>query len=99
VSTGSCVYWLHAHANDGIIHVESPSTADSFTLGEFFDIWGQPLSSTQVGPAKGTVTAFFNGKLYKGNPRNLPLGYHYQIQLDVGTPIVAPVNITSWGGL
>jgi hypothetical protein len=99
VSTGSCFYWLHAHANDGIIHVESPSTSDSFTLGEFFDIWGQPLSTTQVGPAKGTVTAFFNGKLYKGNPRNLPLGNHYQIQLDVGTPIVAPVNITNWGGL
>jgi hypothetical protein len=99
VSTGSCFYWLHAHANDGVIHIESPSTSDSFTLGQFFDIWGQPLSTTQVGPAQGTVTAFFNGKLYKGDPRNLPLGNHYQIQLDVGTPIVAPVNITNWGGL
>jgi hypothetical protein len=99
VSTGSCFYWLHSHANDGIIHIESPSTSDSFTLGEFFDIWGQPLSTTQVGPAKGTVTAFFNGKLYKGDPRNLPLGDHYQIQLDVGTPIVAPVHISKWGGL
>ena len=28
--------------------------------------------------------------LYKGNPANLPLGDHYQIQLDVGTPIVKP---------
>ena len=69
VQTGSCFYWLHTHAEDGVIHVESPSTADTFTLGEFFDEWGIPLSSTQVGPAKGTVTAFFNGKLYKGNPR------------------------------
>ena len=99
VSTGSCFYWLHSHANDGIIHVESPSLADTFTLGEFFDEWGQPLSTTQVGPATGAVTVFFNGKLYKGDPRNLPLGNHYQIQLDVGTPIVAPVNITNWGGL
>lgn len=99
VSTGSCFYWLHSHANDGVIHVESPSTSDSFTLGNYFDIWGQPLSSTQVASAKGPVTAFFNGKLYKGNPRNLPLGDHYQIQLDVGTPIVAPVNIKNWGGL
>ena len=32
-------------------------------------------------------------------PRNLPLGDHYQIQLDVGTPIVAPVQVTNWGGL
>jgi hypothetical protein len=99
VQTGSCFYWIHTHAEDGILHVESPSTTESFTLGQFFDEWGQPLSSTQVGPAKGTVTAFFNGKLYKGNPRDLPLGYHYQIQLDVGTPIVAPVKLKNFGQL
>jgi hypothetical protein len=82
-----------------MLHIESPSTSDSFTLGQFFDEWGQPLSTTQVGPARGTVTTFFNGKLYKGNPRNLPLGLHYQIQLDVGTPIVAPVVLKSWANL
>ena len=104
VSTGSCFYWLHVHAEDGIIHVESPSTTLSFTLGQFFDEWGIPLSSTQVGPATGKVTVFFTspGKkamLYTGNPRDLPLGDHYQIQLVVGTPIVAPVQVTNWGGL
>jgi len=104
VSTGSCFYWLHVHANDGIIHVESPSTNDTYTLGQVFDEWGQPLSSTQVGPATGKVTVFFTspGKasgIYTGDPRNLPLGDHYEIQLDVGTPIVAPVKVTNWGGL
>ena len=38
-------------------------------------------------------------RIYTGDPRNLPLGDHYQIQLDVGTPIVAPVKVTNWGGL
>jgi hypothetical protein len=104
VQTGSCFYWLHAHANDGIIHIESPSTTDTFTLGQFFDEWGIPLSKTQVGPATGQVTVFFTspGKkamLYTGNPADIPLGDHYQIQLVVGTPIVAPVQITNWGGL
>jgi hypothetical protein len=104
VSTGSCFYWLHVHANDGIIHIESPSTSDSFTLGEFFREWGVPLSSNQVGPATGKVTVFFTSpgqkpKLYTGDPNNIPLGNHYQIQLNVGTPIVAPVQITNWGGL
>jgi hypothetical protein len=104
VSTGSCFYWLHVHADDGIIHIESPSTTLSFTLGQFFDEWGIPLSSTQVGPATGKVTVFFTspGKkamLYTGNPRDIPLGDHYQIQLVVGTPIVAPVKVTNWGGL
>jgi hypothetical protein len=99
VQTGTCFYWLHTHAYDGIIHIESPSTTLTFTLSQFFAEWGQPLSSTQVGPAKGKVTAFFDGKLYKGNPASLPLGDHYQIQLDVGTPIVAPVKVTNWAGL
>jgi hypothetical protein len=104
VETGSCFYWLHAHANDGIIHIESPSTSDTFKLGQFFDEWGIPLSRTQVGPATGKVTVFFTspGKkpmLYTGDPADIPLGDHYQIQLVVGTPIVAPVQITNWGGL
>jgi hypothetical protein len=104
VETGSCFYWLHVHAYDGIVHIESPSTTQSFTLGQFFDEWGQPLSTTQVGPAAGKVTVFFTspGKkpgLYTGDPGNLPLGDHYQIQLDVGTPVVAPVQLTSWGQL
>ena len=104
ISTGSCFYWLHVHANDGIIHIESPSSTQAFTLGQFFDIWGIPLSSNQVGSATGKVTVFFSSpgqhpKLYTGDPRNLPLGDHYQIQLVVGTPIVAPVQVTNWGGL
>jgi hypothetical protein len=104
VETGSCFYWLHTHAEDGILHVESPSTTETFTLGQFFAEWGIPLSSTQVGPASGKLTVFFTapGKkvgIYKGNPANLPLGSHYQIQIDVGTPIVKPVDITKWGEL
>jgi hypothetical protein len=104
VETGSCFYWLHTHQEDGIIHIESPSTSETFTLGQFFAEWGQPLSKTQIGPAKGKLTVFFTapGKkvgIYKGNPADLPLGSHYQIQVDVGTPIVKPVDITSWGSL
>jgi hypothetical protein len=104
VETGSCFYWLHTHAEDGIIHVESPSTSETFTLGQFFAEWGLPLSSTQVGPATGKLTVFFAapGKkvgIYKGDPANLPLGSHYQIQIDVGTPVVKPVDITNWGDL
>jgi len=104
VQTGSCFYWLHAHANDGIIHVESPNTSLTFSLGQYFDIWGIPLSTSEVGPATGKVTVFFTAPgektgLYTGDPRNLPLGDHYQIQLDVGSPIVAPTQNVNWGGL
>ncbi|MCC9309491.1 hypothetical protein LN042_20820 [Kitasatospora sp. RB6PN24] len=85
----NCYYWLHTHASDGIIHVESP-TQSQYTLGQFFDIWQQPLSATQVGPATGPVTAYVNGKPYTGDPRDITLQPHEDIQLDVGTPTVAP---------
>ena len=42
----NCYYWLHVHTQDGVIHVESPTTR-KYTLGQFFAIWGQPLSKTR----------------------------------------------------
>jgi hypothetical protein len=93
---GSCLYWLHTHQPDGIIHIEAP-VQRTFTLGNFFDIWGQPLGPDRVGPAKGKVTAFYNGTLYQGDPRDIPLGRYTQIQLDVGSPLVAPEHITFAG--
>src|SRR4051794_18195062 len=39
---------LHTHDTSGIIHVES-ATASSYSLGQFFGVWGVPLSATQLG--------------------------------------------------
>ncbi|MDA8267523.1 MAG: hypothetical protein M0Z63_01240 [Actinomycetota bacterium] len=98
VSGGSCLYWLHTHAADGIVHIESP-VRRAFTLGDFFAIWGQPLGPDQVGPATGTVTAYVNGTVHLGNPAAIALGAHVQIQLDVGSPLVAPETIHFPAGL
>lgn len=54
----TCYYWLHVHAQDpDVIHIESPAN-DTFTLGQFFQIWNswstrsgnpaQKLDSTHV---------------------------------------------------
>jgi hypothetical protein len=98
VGGGDCFYWLHTHAADGIIHIESP-VSRTFTLGDFFDIWGQQLGPDRVGPASGHVTAFYNGRLVHDNPRQIPLTAHAQIQLDIGRPLVAPVSIAFPQGL
>ena len=98
IETGTCFYWLHTHAADGIIHIESP-VQRTYTLGNFFDEWGQPLTSDQVGPARGHVVAIYNGQVYQGNPRDIPLNAHAQIQLEVDTPLVAPEQITFPNGL
>jgi hypothetical protein len=94
---GQCIYWLHTHAPDGIIHVESP-TERIYTLGNFFDEWNQPLSSNRVGDAKGKVTAIVNGKPWTKSPRAIPLEPHNVIQLNVGSP-QKPFHPMSWSGL
>lgn len=98
VTAGRCFYWLHTHTEDGIIHIESP-VQRSYTLGDFFAIWGQPLGPDQVGPVTGKVTAFYDGKVYLGDPADIPIGDHVQIQLDVGRPLVAPETIRFPPGL
>jgi hypothetical protein len=98
VTNGGCFAWLHTHASDGIIHIESPSPK-TYTLGDFFDIWHQPLGPNRVGSARGHVTAFYNGRYYTGNPRLIPLTRHAQIQLDIGHPLIAPESITFPPGL
>jgi hypothetical protein len=92
-----CYYWLHTHASDGIIHIESPSPR-IYTLGDFFDEWHQPLTASQVAGTSGPVTAFVDGRRWAGSPRAIPLRPHAVIQLDVGSP---PVKFQSfsWAGL
>jgi hypothetical protein len=94
--SGSCFYWLHTHAADGIIHIESP-VQRAFTLGDFFAEWGQPLGPDQAGPARGKVTVLVNGQVFKGNPRHVALASHENLQVEVGTPLVAPETI-NWSG-
>ncbi len=91
-SGGTCIYWLHTHTTDGVIHIESPSKA-IYTLGNFFDEWHQPLSETQVAGLSGKVTAFVNGKPWKKSPRDIPLLPHADIQLEIGQPAPPIVNI------
>jgi hypothetical protein len=47
----------------------------------------------------GHVTALFNGQVFTGNPRKIPLLAHSQIQLEVGRPLVAPEQIAFPPGL
>lgn len=89
VGVGRGIYWLHTHDATGIIHVESPDSR-TYTLGQFFDIWGRPLDRRSVAGLTGTVRAFVDGKAFTGNPRAIVLGAHTQITLEVGAPFVPP---------
>jgi hypothetical protein len=95
---GAALYWLHTHDATGIIHVESPD-ARPYTLGQFFDIWGRPLTKTDVAGLQGAVHAFVDGRPYTGDLRSIVLTAHEQITLEVGEPIVAPPVYTFPSGL
>ena len=46
-----------------------------------------PARSAQ---ASGHVTAIYNGHVYRGDPANIPLTAHAQIQLEIGKPAAQP---------
>ena len=98
----NCFYWLHTHTPDGIIHVESP-TMRSYTLGQFFAVWGQPLSRSNVAGAKPRpgehVTVWVDGHVYAGDPQKIELTPHLDVTIDVGPPADKPVPYTAWNGL
>ena len=45
--TSPCMRPLHTHLTDGVIHIESP-VPHEFTLRDFFTVWAQPFSSSQI---------------------------------------------------
>ena len=96
---GQCFYWLHTHTPDGIIHIEAPNF-HSFTLGNFFDIWGQPLSRANVAGAKpkpgDQVMVWVGGKPYAGDPRKIELVEHLDVTIEVGPPYRKPAPFTAW---
>jgi hypothetical protein len=75
---------MHSHTADGTIHIESP-VQRTYTVGDYFDIWRQPLGPDQVGQERGLAVVYINGQRFRGNPRETPLTAQSLVQLDVGT--------------
>lgn len=85
-----CLYWVHTHNTDGFIHIESP-VRRSFTLGEFFDVWGPELSWTQAASLKAPrgqrLTIWVDGARWNGHdPRAIRLHDHQTIVIQNGPP-------------
>ena len=99
---GRCIYWLHTHTPDGIIHVEAPMDR-SFTLGDFFAVWGQRLdrkhaAATQTRKGQ-SMRVWLNGARYDDDPATIPLTAHADIVIQVGPPFAKLVRFTNWGAL
>ncbi|HET9393456.1 MAG TPA: hypothetical protein VFO29_08090 [Candidatus Rubrimentiphilum sp.] len=96
-----CLYWLHTHSNNGMIHIESPVN-QLFTLGQFFDIWAVPLSRTQAGrlraPRGGALRFTVNGHVWTRDPKLIPLRNHEAVVISAGPPF-ASGSKPNWGSL
>ena len=92
VATGHCYYDLHTHDRDGVIHYEATDHT-GLTLGNFFDVWGQPLSMTNVAGLTGTVWVMYGTKQPRHltwsntvDPRTIPLIEHEYVELAIDNP-------------
>jgi hypothetical protein len=79
----NCIYWMHTHDDTGVIHIESPENR-TFTLGQFFHIWGETFSNNQIfDNNNNTLNVYVNGKKVdsKADYRQIPLVEHDEIAI------------------
>ena len=96
--TTHCFYPIHTHDSSGKIHVES-AAAGTFTLGNLFSIWKQPLTNTNVAGITGLPIEIFvteGGvvtKIEEADWANIEFKDDREITIGVGTPITEIPNV------
>ncbi len=102
IFTGQFITELHTHPGEpGVIHVESP-TNSSYTLGQFFGVWGVRLTADCIGGYCKELTPwrmYLDGKRYAGNPSTLVLNAHEEIAFVIGKPPKKIPSTYNWTGL
>ncbi len=81
VAGGRCSYPLRTREPTGVVEVAAGTSA---TLGQLFDVWGQPLSRRRMAGFRSRVRAYVAGVAWRGDPRAIPLTRHAQIVVEVG---------------
>ena len=87
--SGSCFAWIHVHDSTGVIHLVAPMD-ESFTLGQVFEVWGQPLSVAGALRYQGRIVTLVNGKEFNGDPATLTLSNLENVVLELGDPPGVP---------
>lgn len=90
---------LHTHDGRGVIHIESPKSDDTFTVGQFFAEWGVFLNSSCVGGYCDGLKWYLNGKLQTSNPQTHVMRAHEEIAIVAGkAPKTIPSRYTFQAG-
>jgi hypothetical protein len=90
VLAGSCSYPVRTREPTGVIEV---SRSARVTLGDFFAVWGRPLTPQRLVGFRAQmgehVRAYVDGLPWRGDVRGIPLRRHAEIVLELG-PYVLP---------
>ncbi len=88
VRGGRCMYPLHTLEPTGLVLL-APGPAR--TLGELFDVWGQPLGRHSLAgfrsTRRGQVSVFIDGVLWRGDPAAAPLNPGSQLTIELGRAV------------
>jgi hypothetical protein len=89
---------LHTHDASGVIHLESPM-ARSYTLGEFFAVWGVRFTPGCLGGSCAAggrqLRVYVGGRVYRGDPTTLVLASHQELVVTFGTAAQLPSPVPS----
>jgi hypothetical protein len=101
--TSECFYSLHTHDASGKIHIEAPAPS-TFTLGQLFAIWGQPLGRDNVAGMPGLPVKVYvvesgatTATEYTGDLGALDFASHRDVTIQIGTQITEIPTFTWFG--
>lgn len=98
----NCYYTIHTHDHSGKLHVEAAAPG-TFTLGQFFAVWGQSLTSDDLAGLTGMPVEVFvtdEGVAVRVDEEDwgdIELASHREITIQVGTEIEEIPQYT-WNG-
>ena len=98
-----CFYTIHTHDHSGKLHVEAAAPG-TFTLGQFFAIWGETLNSTTLADLTGMPVVVYvtdegdtSATKVEDNWSDIALESHREITIQVGTAITE-IPVYTWSG-
>jgi hypothetical protein len=96
--SGTCFYSIHTHDHTGKLHIEAAAPG-TFTLGQFFAIWGMPLETDNVAGITGKPIVVYSTDQatvtrVTTDWKAIELTSHKEVTIQIGTPIAEIPNFT-----
>jgi hypothetical protein len=103
VRGGRCLYPLRTVDPTGVVEIDRAASPTWPTVGQLFELWGEPLSPQRLGSFRAhpgaRVVAFVDGRRWDRDPRAIPLRRHAQVVIELETQVQPHASYTFPPGL